>query len=499
MKISIKKTKKPEKTAVVFISKENKNKISKCLNPYKNIIQPLLKEDIFKGNKKTSFFVPFALKGESYNHLLLLGLGDEKSFDYEGVRQALARASKELKIHGQKTADVIAESLVTQNTNNWERLCQSAVEGAILSSYKCDELKRPIKKDKHKKEATELFLCVPSDKQQACQKGLKIGQTLGEAVNFVKKLSNYPGNLMTPTILANEVKKQTQNTKIKTSIWDKKRIEKEKMGGLLGVSLGSSQEPRFIIMEYKGAKSKKPVILVGKGLTFDSGGISLKSANAMDEMKFDMCGASAVIGAVLAIERLGLKVNVTGLVPSSENMPGQNANKPGDILKARNGKTMEILNTDAEGRLILADALSYASEQKPQVIFDAATLTGAIIASLGNLFTGFFTKNEKLVEKINQASQTTGERVWQLPLTEDHTKDIKSTFADVANISSTKGAGSSTAAAFLEHFVDKDIPWAHFDIAGTAWNVSNRLEYCSNKMASGVMVRTFVELARSYQ
>jgi len=219
----------------------------------------------------------------------------------------------------------------------------------------------------------------------------------------------------------------------------------------------------------------------------------------MDEMKFDMCGATAVIGALLAIEKLNLKVNVTGLVAASENMPGQSANKPGDILKARNGKSMEILNTDAEGRLVLADALSYASEQKPQVIFDAATLTGAIIASLGNLFTGFFTKNEQLVKKIKQASKKTGERVWQLPLTKEHTADIKSILADVANISSNKGAGSSTAAAFLEHFVDKNIPWAHFDIAGTAWNVGNRLEYCSNKMASGVMVRTFVELARSYQ
>ena len=303
---------------------------------------------------------------------------------------------------------------------------------------------------------------------------------------------------MTPSILANEVKEKTKNTKIKTTIWDKQKIKKEKMGGLLGVSLGSPEEPRFIIMEYKGS-TKKPVVLVGKGLTFDSGGISLKPSQAMDEMKFDMCGSIAVIGAMLAIEKLGLKVNVIGLIPSTENMPGQNANKPGDILKARNGKTMEVLNTDAEGRLILADALSYASELKPQAIFDTATLTGAIIMSLGNLFTGFFTKNEKLVKKISTASDKSGERVWRLPLTEEHTTDIKSAIADVANISSTRGAGSSTAAAFLEHFVDKEIPWAHFDIAGTAWNVHNRLEYCNPKQASGVMVRTFVELVRSYE
>lgn len=501
MKVLIKKTKTIEKTAVVFLAKEKEKKLPDSLKVHKNTIESLFKDGLFKGDKKTSFFLPLASMGSSCKYLLLMGLGDKKFLDYEAVRQISAKAYKELKVHGQNTADIFAEGLITKNTADWEKLCQTVSEALTLTSYKCDEFKKSKKPDQKKKEPVELFLSVPSNKHSASQKGLKTGQILGEAVNFAKKLGNYPANWMTPTILANEVQKQTKNTKVKTTVWDKKRIEKEKMGGLLGVSLGSSQEPRFIIMEYKGAgaAAKKPVFLVGKGLTFDSGGISLKPANAMDEMKFDMCGATAVIGAMLAIEKLSLKVNVTGLVAASENMPGQSANKPGDILKARNGKSMEILNTDAEGRLVLADALSYACEQKPQVIFDAATLTGAILAALGNLFTGFFTKNEQLVKKIKQASEKAGERVWQLPLTQEHTTDIKSVIADVANISHGRGAGSSTAAAFLEHFVDKDIPWAHFDIAGTAWNVGNRLEYCSYKMASGVMVRTFVELARSYQ
>ena len=180
-------------------------------------------------------------------------------------------------------------------------------------------------------------------------------------------------------------------------------------------------------------------------------------------------------------------------------MPGAGANKPGDILKARNGKTMEVLNTDAEGRLILADALSYASEKKPQAIFDAATLTGAMVYALGNIFTGFFTKNDSLAEKVQRAGEKTGERLWRMPLVEEHSFDIKSASSDVANISSNRGAGSSTAAAFLEHFVEKSIPWVHFDIAGTAYNVHNRLDYCSPKEASGVMIRTFVEIARSYE
>ena len=497
MNISVKTTKTTEKTVIAFISKSEK--LPNCLSPYKNHIMPLIKEGILKGSRKSSFLLPLNSQENSCSYLLIVGVGEEKSFNYEQVRQVLAKAYKELEYHKQKTADILMESLAFKNTNDWESLCQSAVEALILTSYKCNELKKIEKEDKQT-EVTNLFLCVPSQKQIASKKGLKTGQILGEACNFAKRLANYPGNLMTPSILANEVKKQTQNTKIKTTIWDKQKIKTEKMGGLLGVSLGSFEEPRFIIMEYKGAaQSKKPVILVGKGLTFDAGGISLKPAHRMDDMKFDMCGSTAVIGAMLAIEKLNLKVNVMGLVPSSENLLGQKAMKPGDILTARNGKTMEVLNTDAEGRLILADALSYASEQNPEVIIDAATLTGAIGVALGNLFTGFFTKNKSLTQRILKASEKTGERVWQLPLTKEHTSDIKSIFANVANISSNRGAGSSTAAAFLEHFVAKEIPWVHFDIAGTADNVSGRLEYCSPKMASGVMIRTFVELARSYQ
>ena len=257
------------------------------------------------------------------------------------------------------------------------------------------------------------------------------------------------------------------------------------MGGVLGVSAGSNQEPRVIIMKYQptGAKGK-PICFVGKGLTFDSGGISLKPAKNMDEMKFDMCGGTAVIGALLAIARLKLNVPVLGLVGASENMPGEGATKPGDILTARNGKTMEVLNTDAEGRLVLADILSYASEQKPEWIIDAATLTGAVVVALSNIYTGLFTRHPSLRDQIQKAGENSGEKIWAMPLDDFHVKDIQSTIGDVANISSVSGGGSSTAAAFLEHFVDKHIPWAHLDIAGTAWNVSNRLAYCRPKSAS---------------
>ena len=304
---------------------------------------------------------------------------------------------------------------------------------------------------------------------------------------------------MTPEILAKITQKEAKGTALKVTVWDKIRIKKEKMGGLYGVSLGSAVEPRFIIMEYKGAAtSKKPICFVGKGLTFDSGGISIKPSANMDEMKYDMCGGANVIGAMMAIARLKLKVNALAYVPSSENMPGPLANKPGDILTARNGKTVEVLNTDAEGRLILMDALSYASEKKPAAIVDAATLTGAMVIALGNSYTGVFTRNNPLLKQIQTAAQRAGENVWHMPLCEDYVNDMKGTHADLSNLASSRGAGSATAAAFLEQFVDDSIPWAHFDIAGTAWNVHNRINYHPKKGASGCMIRTFVELAKMF-
>ena len=482
------------KASILFFTEED---IKKIKIPYfENILKPLFKENIFKGTMGESFFLPLAVKGS--RHLVLTGLGKEESLTYETVRKASAKALKELSHHGQDSGEILLETLIKKSTSDVEALTRACAEGALLASFKCLHFKQPNKK---KVPAVKTLVLSIGDKQKnQAEKGLKTGQILGEATNTAKRLASFPGNFMTPTLLAEEAQKLSKGTKIKTTVWNKERIKKEKMGGLMGVSQGSSQEPRFLIMEYKGAEtSKKPVCLVGKGVTFDSGGISLKPGAKMDEMKFDMCGATAVIGALLAIEKLKLKVNVMGIVATTENMPDAAALKPGDIIKARNGKTMEILNTDAEGRLILADALCYASEQKPQAIFDAATLTGAIVVALGNLFTGFFTKNKDLEKKIKEAGQISGERLWPLPLVTEHKTDMKSEIADIANISPGYGAGSSTAAAFLEFFVDKKIPWAHFDIAGTAYNVNRRMEYCAPKMASGVMVRTFVEIVRSFE
>ena len=459
-----------------------------------NIFNSLLKDKIFKFEKNGILFMP-RTSIQSSKHCLLVGLGDSK-MDEETVRQASASAYRALEKHS-ITSAVLDCSLLMSFIRNARTVARLVAEGFYLAHYHFDDLK---KKEPSKVELQTVFLTGLTQTKEG-RKGLEEGEYLADSTNFARWLADHPANLMTPSILAQSVQNKLKGIpNLKVSVWDKARIKKEKMGGIIGVSLGSNQEPRVIIMEYKGARAKsaKPVCLVGKGLTFDSGGISLKSPSKMDEMKFDMCGSVAVIGALLAIAKLKLKVNVTGLVGSTENMPGAAATKPGDVLRARNGKTMEVLNTDAEGRLVLADVLSYACELKPAYIVDAATLTGSIITALGNIYTGLFTRNKELEKKIHSAGKASGERLWSMPLDDFNVKDIKSPVADVANIQSTYGMGSSTAAAFLEHFVDKNIPWAHLDIAGTAWSVENRLPYNRPKSASGVMVRTFVELVRKY-
>lgn len=436
-------------------------------------------------------------KHANYRNVIVVGLGKEANMDCETVRQSAAAAFEAAKALGAKET-VLHFDGITSSKGAAVEFAQAAAEGLMLASYVFDNLKS--KKDEKKEEKKEDFkfhVVSKLAKDKAVKKAYEDGIILGSCVNFSRMLGDLPGNLMTPTILAEHAVEAAKGTGVKVTVWDKARIKKERMGGLLGVSNGSSQEPRFIVMEYNGgAKTKKPVCFVGKGLTFDCGGISIKPAAAMEEMKYDMCGGANVIGTMLAIGKLKLKVNAIGLVPATENLAGPAATKPGDVHTARNGKTFEVNNTDAEGRLILADALSYASELEPACIYDIATLTGAMVVALGNIHTGYFTRNKDVKNKVEKSATVSGEAVWNLPLVDHHVKDMKGTFADLSNISSGKGAGSATAAAFLEQFVAEGIPWAHFDIAGTGWAVGNRLNYCSKKGASGVMIRTFVELAK---
>lgn len=429
------------------------------------------------------------IQGKS--HVLAVGIGSAKKFTAENARRWSATILKCAKQEQIKSIRVCAPSSLHAEVS-----VTGFTEGLLLADYKFTAFKAEDKKDvpvENVEISVEKFSATLSKVAAA-------STIIAEATNLARYLGDCPGNYMTPTQLSKEAQSAAAGTKMKVTVWDKARIAKEKMDSFLGVSLGSDQEPRFIIMEYKGGNAKqKPFCLVGKGLTFDSGGISIKPSAGMEEMKFDMCGGAAVIAAMSAIAKLKLNINAIGLVAATENMPGPSANKPGDIRKARNGKSIEINNTDAEGRLILADALVYACEQKPGMILDVATLTGAMMIALGNTHTGFYSRNEALVKKINSAASNCGEAVWHMPLTDDHVKDMKGYYADLTNLAPSRNAGSATATAFLEAFVEKEIPWAHFDIAGTGWNVTGRLPYINTKGASGAMVRTFIEMAKSYK
>jgi leucyl aminopeptidase len=478
---------------VVFCgSKTNKDKTQTFVASPKapSVVAETLKtisEDRFKGAEGETLF----LRQSTTPHFLLLGLGESKKFTAENARRWSATILGCMKTEKLKSSSVLSPTgLSSQDATT------GFGEGLVISNYQFMLFKE---EPKNKFSVEKVDICV--DKFSASlKKSVEDAQAVGDAVNFARYLGDCPGNFMTPTQLGKEAEGLAKGTSLKVQVWDKKRIEKEKMESFLGVSYGSDQEPKFICMEYKGAGAKqKPICFVGKGLTFDSGGISLKPGAGMEEMKFDMCGGAAVIAVMGAIARMKLKINAIAYVPATENMPGPSANKPGDIRKARNGKTIEVNNTDAEGRLILADALVYASEQKPALILDTATLTGAMMIALGNTHTGFFTRDEKLRKKVEAAADTCGERVWAMPLVDDHVKDMRGTYADLTNLAPSRNAGSATATAFLESFVDKEIPWAHFDIAGTAWNVSGRLPYITSKGASGAIVRTFIEMARNHK
>ena len=374
-------------------------------------------------------------------------------------------------------------------------MATALMEGAQLGLYHFDQYKSPDKKEPPSRIKEITILASSKAKVKAYQAGVGQAEKLCDAVLATRDLMHHPSNTATPTFLAKAAQTMSRKHKITCKVLEKKDMEKLKMGSLLGVARGSHEPPKFIVMEYKGGKAKdKPVVIVGKGVTFDTGGISLKPGAGMDEMKFDMSGGAVTIGTLQAVASLKLKVNVVGIVPATENMPGGSAIKPGDILTASNGNTIEVLNTDAEGRLILADALVYAQRYKPKVLIDLATLTGAVIVGLGHHRTGLLSTDDSLVEQILAAGNRAGEPLWRLPLGPEYSKQIESKVADVKNIGG-KGGGTITAAAYLQEFVG-DTPWAHLDIAGTAWDFTEK-SYVP-KGPSGIAVRTLLNLVRNW-
>ncbi len=340
----------------------------------------------------------------------------------------------------------------------------------VKASYRFDQFKT-VKKPHSKVESFTFYRQVSSDlTDQVLNDSILAGQAIGEGTNFTRTLGNRPANHCTPSHLADEAMSLAKDsTTLSTKIHDEADMENLGMGALLSVTAGSDQPAKLIEMSYQGGKKDTaPMVLIGKGVTFDTGGISIKPAGGMDEMKFDMCGAASVFGVMQAVERMQLPINLIGLVAATENMPGGDATKPGDVVTSMSGKTIEVLNTDAEGRLVLCDAITYAQKFEPELMIDIATLTGACVVALGAHASGLYSNKDDLADQLLQAGKSTGDRAWRMPLWKEYTKQLESPFADLGNIGGSK-AGSVTAACFLKEFVG-ETPWAHLDIAGSAWN-----------------------------
>ncbi len=398
--------------------------------------------------------------------VLLVGLGKEEEFREKQYREAVRAAVKALQGTGVTDAAVyLAEAPVQGRDAAWRAEQAVVVAGDTL--YRFDRLKS--KKDEAKRPLRKLSVAVATSSDAAAGKAaVARGQAIAEGVALAKDLGNLPGNICTPTYLAEQAVDLAKAHGLEVEVLEQKQMEKLGMGALLSVAKGSEQPPRFIVLRYRGGKKKEPpVVLVGKGITFDAGGISLKPPADMDEMKYDMGGAAAVLGTLKATALLGLPLNVVGLIPTCENLPSGRANKPGDIVTSMSGLTIEVLNTDAEGRLILCDALTYAERFEPAAVVDVATLTGACVIALGNVVSGLLANDDGLARELQQAGEAAYDRCWQLPLLEEYREQLKSNFADLANIGG-RSAGTITAAAFLARFAEK-YPWAHLDIAGTAW------------------------------
>ena len=442
----------------------------------------------FEGKPDETLAVPVASGGLGATTALLVGLGDKKTVSPEGLRRAAAAV-----VRRSPKAKTVATTLLDAVPAGGDRVAaaQAVAEGAALGAYK-------FLRYKQKSDAPALErLVVLGKKDDAVQRSLERGVAVAGAVAWARDLVNEPAGAMTPTQLSEEARRAAEQGGLDIEVLDEVQIANEGLGGLLGVSLGSDQPPRLVKLTYTpDGQPTGTVALVGKGITFDSGGLSLKPAEGMETMKTDMSGAAAVIGAMSVLRAAGVQTRVIGFVPTTENMPGPKAIKPGDVLKIRNGKTVEVLNTDAEGRLILADGLSLAAEEKPDAVIDLATLTGACMVALGARVAGLMGNDETWIGQVRDAAARAGELVWHLPLPQEYRKDLDSEIADLKNITGNRYGGALTAGIFLSEFTG-DVPWAHLDIAGPA-RAGNDDGY-TPKGGTGFGVRTLVEVLANFE
>ncbi len=447
-----------------------------------------LKEDAFKGKSGTSFLM-HTHDTISAKRVLVIGLGGKEEFGLEGIRQAAAVSINVAKEIGAKTIVSVLHSVGELKAAD---CAQAMAEGARLADYVFDKYKKPSNK------SPKSFTIVSNDGRdvRSAEKGIELARLLAQGTVFARDLVNSPAQDVYPERLvqvAREIARGTGNIRVK--VYDREQLKRMGAGGILGVAQGSDHPPYLVHMVYKPkTKTKKSVVLVGKAVTFDSGGLSLKPADGMMTMKMDMAGAAAVLGVFSVIQKIAPRVEVHGVFGAVENMPSGKAIRPGDVLTAMNKKTIEVLNTDAEGRLTLADTLSYAARLKPTFMVDLATLTGACITALGEEITGLMSNDDKVASLLLDAAKNAGEKMWRLPLEKNYKKLLKSNIADLQNLGNRWG-GALTAGLFLEEFVDKT-PWAHLDIAGPAF-AEREIDPYTHKGATGHGVRTLLTLLRS--
>mgnify|MGYP000588983667 CR=1 FL=1 len=461
----------------------------------KGVLSPSFKNKRFEG-KLNQTLILNVTKPMRADHLLLVGLGKGTEVTADKLRQAagtaakLAEKSKFKNISFYIPADNSPKDIYTGLDQSGDDFSQTVVEGSLLSLYHFDEYKQPSK-EKPSRISQIILLAQTKSKVSSMQSSVARGRKLVTAVVTSRDLISQPSNIATPTYLAEKAKELAKSFGMNCKVLTTRDMEKLGMGALLGVSKGAEEPPAFIILEHHGGiKNDPPIVIVGKGITFDTGGISLKPPANMDEMKMDMSGGSVTMGTLSAAASLKIPLNIVGLIPASENMPSGTAIKPGDILRSMSGKTIEVLNTDAEGRLILADALTYAARYKPKAVIDLATLTGAVIVALGHEAAAVVGNNDELATCLQQCGEVTGEKLWPLPMWPEHEKAMESDIADLKNIASPGvGAGTITGGAFLKAFVG-EFPWCHLDIAGTSW--SGKDKPYTPKGASGFGVRLLI-------
>ena len=485
MKIKIESSTKKKTQILCGFVLENSNKVL-GINKFDTKISAAINQSLkdIEGKFGKLSIIPVPGKNPA-QRILLAGLGKKENLTNDTIRLVsgkIAQKARELKL--KEFSIITPPSFVTDQVSSVSQI----IEGSKIALYKFDKFKT-------KKVNNSPDLTIIVSKSNKISHAIKTAEIVADGVIFTKSIANLPPNECTPTTLANFAKVISKKNKMKCNIISESELKKKGFGGISAVGQGSKNESKLIILEHNhGPKNEKPIVLVGKAVTFDTGGISLKPGDKMDEMKFDKCGGCTVIGIMKTVSELKLRINVVGIVPSVENMPSGESFRPGDIIKLYNGKTAEILNTDAEGRLILADALSYGEKHySPKVIINFATLTGACIVALGNNVAGIVSNNEKLTKKINESSKRTTEEVWELPLTQDFMDMIKSDVADMKNVGIGRAAGTITAAAFLRNAIE-DTPWTHIDIAGVAWTQAATKEKSYNpKGATGFGVRLILD------